>query len=137
MELELFRTYYTNGTNGQLLLNGEKLCSTIELPWKNNVSQISCIPEGKYGLRKRYSQKFGWHLLLMDVPGRELILIHPANNAITELKGCIAPVSYLAGAGLGGESRKALEKLKGIVFPALERKEVVVLTVLSETGLIS
>ena len=34
MKLELFRTYYPEGTNGDLLLNGDKVCSTIELPWK-------------------------------------------------------------------------------------------------------
>lgn len=130
MKLELIRTYYPNGTNGQILLNGDKLCSTIELPWKNNASQISCIPEGEYELRKRYSTKFGWHLLLMDVPGRQYILIHPANDAVKELKGCIAPVSFLTGEGKGNESRKALEKLKGVVFPVLEKGEMVKLVIL-------
>jgi hypothetical protein len=134
MKLELIRTYYTNGTNGQLLYNGEKVCSTIELPWKENASQISCIPEGQYELRKRYSPKFGWHFLLMDVPGRELILIHPANNALKELKGCIAPVSFLIAAGQGGDSRKALGKLKDLIYPMIERKEKVVLVIESGVG---
>lgn len=87
MKLELIRTYYPNGTNGQILLNGDKVCPAIELPWKNNASQISCIPEGEYELRKRWSQKFGWHFELMNVPCREYILIHPANDAVKELKG--------------------------------------------------
>lgn len=129
MKLELQRTYYPNGTNGELFLNGNKICATIELPWKNNQSQVSCIPEGEYVLEKRYSSKFGWHLQVMDVPERKLILIHPANNALKELKGCIAPVSYLIAAGQGGESRKALEKLKELIYPMLEREEKVVLII--------
>lgn len=132
MKLELIRTYYPEGTNGQLLLNGEMVCSTIELPWKNNASQISCIPEGTYALRKRYSQRFGWHLELMNVPGRQLILIHPANDALKELRGCIAPVSFLSGHGKGVQSRKAFQKLKEKVFPALEKKETVHLTIQSK-----
>jgi hypothetical protein len=129
MKLELIRTYYPNGTNGQLLLNGDKVCSTIELPWKNNASQISCIPEGEYELRKRYSTKFGWHLLVMNVPGRQYILIHPANDAIKELKGCIAPVSFLTGEGKGSESRKALKTLREKVYPVLEKNEKVFLII--------
>jgi hypothetical protein len=125
MKLELIRTYYPDGTNGQLLLNGEMVCSTIELPWKNNASQVSCIPEGKYELRKRYSQRFGWHLELMNVPGRQLILIHPANDALKELRGCIAPVSFLSGHGKGIQSRMAFKKLIEKVYPALDKKETI------------
>jgi hypothetical protein len=124
MKLELIRTYYPNGTNGDLLLNGERVCSTIELPWKNNEPQVSCIPEGMYELRKRYSQRFGHHLILQDVPDRSLILMHAANNALKELRGCIAPVSSLTGEGKGVQSRMALSILMGLVYPALEREEV-------------
>ena len=95
MKPELIRTYFAEGTNGILLLDGAAICPTIELPWKNNQSRISCIPEGKYKLIKRYSPHFKWHLQVMDVPGRELILIHPANDALRELQGCIAPVAQL------------------------------------------
>jgi hypothetical protein len=52
MKLELIRTYYPAGTNGDLLLNGDKVCSTIELPWKKNAPKVSCIPEGEYELKK-------------------------------------------------------------------------------------
>lgn len=129
MKLELQRTYYPNGTNGELFLNGKKLCATIELPWKDNHTQVSCIPEGEYELEKRYSLHLGMHFQVMNVPGRELILIHAANNALRELKGCIAPVSYLIAAGQGGESRKALGKLKDLIYPVLESKEKVILVI--------
>jgi Family of unknown function (DUF5675) len=52
----------------------------IELPWKKNQAGVSCIPEGEYGLAKRWSFKFGRHLQILNVPGREYILIHLAIN---------------------------------------------------------
>lgn len=90
------------------------ICYTIELPWLSNQPRISCIPEGKYELTRRYSQKFGWHLLVNTVPNRELILIHPANDAVRELKGCIAPVSILTAEGKGRDSKLALKKLMAV-----------------------
>ncbi|MBK8521261.1 MAG: hypothetical protein IPL54_10415 [Chitinophagaceae bacterium] len=123
MKLELIRTYFPNGTNGTIFLNGKILCYSIELPWHNNLSRISCIPEGTYELRKRYSPKYKWHLLLNNVPNRQLILIHVANDAKKELKGCIAPVSLLTAEGKGLESRIALKKINAIVFPELDQNK--------------
>ena len=131
MELELKRTYYPNGTNGDFFFEGKRVCSSIELPWLANKTRISCIPEGRYELMKRYSENFGWHLQVMNVKNRDLILIHPANNAARELKGCIAPVSILTAEGKGSQSRIALDKIKAIVFPALDRKKQFFLTIKS------
>src|SRR5689334_16845612 len=78
MELLLTRTYAPEGTNGNIFYHGIHLVYTIELPWKDNHAEVSCIPEGSYALVKRYSPKFDWHLMVMNVPGRDLILIHPA-----------------------------------------------------------
>jgi hypothetical protein len=125
MVLMLTRTYFPEGTNGKLECEGKFICYTIELPWKENLKQISCIPEGKYFIKKRYSRKFGWHLAVENVQNRELILFHPANNAKQELKGCIAPVTKLSGAGLGLNSRKAVEKLKNLIYKILDQSEEV------------
>jgi len=132
MELVLNRTYYAHGTNGQLLLRGERLSYTIELPWNDNKPQVSCIPEGRYELKKRYSPKFGVHLEVLNVPGRELILIHPANDALHELQGCIAPVLVLTGEGRGERSCAALSILKERVFLALLHFDIVFLTIQSK-----
>ncbi len=121
--------YFPEGTNGVLSLNGKEICKTIELPWRNNKARVSCIPEGKYKIRKRYSAKFKWHLELINVKNRKYILLHPANNALKELNGCIAPVSQITGEGRGNESRKAFEKLKNLIFPYLENGFVVELIV--------
>ena len=129
MVLFLTRTYFPEGTNGKIQCEGKVICNTIELPWKKNEKRVSCIPEGKYFIRKRYSQKFKWHLEVVDVKNRSFILFHPANNALKELNGCIALVTKLSGPGLGLMSRKAFEKLKTLVYKALDNKESVVLIV--------
>jgi len=131
MVLLLTRTYFPEGTNGKLECEGKLICYTIELPWKNNERRVSCIPEGEYFIEKRYSQKFKWHLHVLGVDNRSFILFHPANNALKELNGCIAPVTKLSGPGLGLLSRKAFEKLKDQVYKALDRKESVLLIVQS------
>jgi hypothetical protein len=129
MELELFRTYYPDGTNGEIRHVGRSICHTIELPWLQNRRNVSCIPEGRYALRKRFTPKHGLHVLVVDVPGRSGILIHPANYAKTELRGCIAPVHELTGPGSGRQSRLANERLKDLVLDALERGEKVYLNI--------
>ncbi|HEX7905828.1 MAG TPA: DUF5675 family protein [Chitinophagaceae bacterium] len=129
MKLELIRTYYTKGTNGELLLNGDKVCSTIELPWKQNKNQVSCIPEGEYALKKRCTPRFGNHFILMNVPKRSYILLHAANDALKEIKGCIAPVSFLTGEGRGTQSRAALATIVKLVYPELEKGNEVILVV--------
>ena len=130
MVLVLKRTYFPEGTQGVLEWNGTIVCYTIELPWLENQKRISCIPEGEYILHKRFSPKFKWHLHLMNVPGRDLILIHPANDAKKELLGCIAPVSKHTGIGKGSNSRKALEKLKTLVYTVFDRNEEVKISIL-------
>lgn len=134
MVLELSRTYFPDGTNGKLECEGKLICNTIELPWKKNETKVSCIPEGKYFIKKRYSKKFQWHLEIVGIKNRSLILFHPANNALRELNGCIAPVTKLSGPGLGLMSRKAFAKLKDLVYRALDQKKSVELIVDSRIG---
>lgn len=133
MVIFLTRTYFPNGTNGKLECEGKLMSYTIELPWKRNETKVSCIPEGKYFIRKRYSLKFKWHLEIYDVSNRSLILFHAANNALTELNGCIAPVSKLSGPGMGLLSRNAFHKLKDLVYKALDKNESVELCITSNS----
>jgi len=131
MVLTLSRTYFPDGTNGKLEAEGKFICNTIELPWKENQPKVSCIPEGEYFIKKRYSSKFKWHMEIVDVPNRSLILFHPANNAMQELLGCIAPVTKLSGSGLGLMSRKAFTKMKDLVYFILDENQIVTLIVKS------
>ena len=131
MELQLQRNYFKEGTNGALFSNGVFLGFAIELPWLENQKMKSCIPEGVYTLKARFSEKFNHHLILEKVPGRSLILIHSANDSKTELLGCIAPVTFLSGIGKGTASKPLLQKLVSLCYQAFDRKEIVTLTIKS------
>lgn len=64
-----------------------------ELPWKNNLPNVSCIPEGDWDLLCLFSpkhQKNLWHV--MGVPGRNAIELHSANFAGDVSKGKISQV---------------------------------------------
>lgn len=131
MELELIRQYFAEGTNGTIFYQRAVISHSIELPWKDNLARVSCIPEGRYELAMRNSPRFGRHMMVKNVPGRECILIHPANDALQELKGCIAPVSIITDHGKGLQSRMALQNLIGILDAAFLQKQPVFLTIKS------
>jgi hypothetical protein len=125
MELQLKRTYDPEGTNGALYFGNRLVCHTIELPWLGNQRNISCIIEGRYQLVARENPHHGEHLLVCGVPNRSLILLHRANDAVEELRGCIAPVTTITGKGRGDDSGVALKKLVALTYSALERNEQV------------
>jgi hypothetical protein len=63
---------------------------TVERLWVDNKRGISCVPCGRYLVRATYSPRFGRKMyLLLDVPHRDGIRIHPANWP-RQLNGCIA-----------------------------------------------
>ena len=129
MEILLIRTYHAAGVNGVLLLEGTELCKTIELPWKNNQPRVSCIPEGRYRLRRRHSPRFREHYEVMDVKDRKYILFHAGNDAGKELRGCIAPVLQHTGEGKGSFSKAALERMKDRLYPLLDNGHTITLTI--------
>jgi hypothetical protein len=80
-----------DGTPGELFRNGAHLCYTMELPWKDNRNEVSCIPVGVYPVvRHRWNtpehSKSGWKL--EGVPNRSGVLIH-RGNTIRDILGCI------------------------------------------------
>lgn len=80
----------TTGLLTGLLPSGEEMSfATIELPWKNNLHEISCIPPGIYQTEWYDSPRHGRVLRLKDVTDRSQIEIHSANIAM-QLRGCIA-----------------------------------------------
>ncbi len=76
------------GTFGQLFLEDEQLCYTVELPWKDNHHETSCIPAGIYECIPHSSDKFPNTWEITGVPDRSAILIHSANT-IQDLRGCV------------------------------------------------
>ena len=131
MDIRLERTYCPTATHGALTYSGCTIGYTLELPWRDNARNVSCIPEACYPLGKRYSQRFGHHLHVKHVPDRSLILFHPANDAQRELRGCIAPVTRFLREGYGIESRQATRAFKQFVCDAMDAGEVVFLHVSS------
>lgn len=131
MELQLFRNQFEGGTNGALFYQGKFICFMIELPWKENARNVSCIPDGRYELALWYTDRFKHHLVVKNVPGRTGILVHPANDALKELRGCLAPVSHLTGIGTGVLSRKALDKLLLFIERCRMKKEPLFLNITS------
>jgi len=101
--VEIKRTY-DNGTEtiGEMLKDNEHLCYTLELPWKDNQHNISCIPTGTYTVVKRTSPKHGVHFHITNVPNRSYILIHVANY-VSDLRGCVAPGASLTDLNGDGE----------------------------------
>ena len=93
VNLLLIRDTFTDtSTMGELFVNGERMCDTLELPWKDNQKSISCIPAGEYSVRLRPARQSATrdylHLLVQDVKDRSYILFHRGNTA-KDTRGCI------------------------------------------------
>jgi len=86
-QVELFRLRRSDqGTEG-LLVESDFNCRTLELPWRDNRRQISCIPPGEYKVEIRLSNKYGRVYWVREVPNRTYILIHSGNYAGDKSKG--------------------------------------------------
>ena len=85
-------TFSKKSTVGELFLNGERICDTLENSWQDNQRNISCIPEGVYPVRLRLPRESATrdylHLLVQEVPNRDWILFHRGNTA-KDTSGCI------------------------------------------------
>ena len=62
-------------------------CFTNELPDRDNQRNISRIPEGEYDTMLLQTQKYGPVYLLLNVPGRDGVLIHSGTWAGDKSKG--------------------------------------------------
>jgi hypothetical protein len=93
INLLIIRDMFTEeSTIGELFLNGERMCDTLELPYKDNQRNISCIPAGEYKVRLRLPRESATrdylHLLVKDVPNRDYVLFHRGNSA-KDTRGCV------------------------------------------------
>lgn len=93
-KLILIRDYQEKQTLGEYLIYQDHkiagIFKCLELPWLDNQRNISCIPEGKYKVVKRKTEKRGLHFHILDVPGRTWILLHPGNYYF-DIQGCQLP----------------------------------------------
>ena len=107
--LKITRYYYQDYTIG-VLTGLDKPIFTLELPWKDNQRNISCIPEGSYKVIKHNSPKFGNTLWFKEVKNRSEILIHSLNNT-GQSRGCLGVGEQLTNQGTLINSKKALNYL--------------------------
>lgn len=97
------------GTLGRLIalrLDARFACWTLELPWRDNQRNVSCIPVGQYTVDWSRSAHFGEVYRVQGVEGRSGILIHHGNWAGDTAKGFKTSV---AGCILVGLSRSEID----------------------------
>lgn len=105
----------TEGTFGVLYIDGKSFSYTLERPWLDNKSGVSCIPQGTYRVKWTHSPKYCRKMYLIDqVKGRTGIRIHSANLA-KQLQGCVAL----------GEKLGSIDGVKALLVskPAVRRFE--------------
>lgn len=99
------RVYLPTESLGSWYWQGKLLVKTMELPWKYNAHNISCIPEGIYVVTKeapipqddlttdidetggRKPRPY-WHFRFHDIPHREGVLVHKITY-VKDLLGCV------------------------------------------------
>lgn len=97
VDIFIFRVNRSDqGIEGILTIPALKFSSySLELPWRDNRPNVSCIPPGTYPLAWRISRRFkAYHI--KNVPSRSAILIHSGNFAgdiekgfKTHVQGCV------------------------------------------------
>lgn len=100
------------GTYGILETRSGFCCHTIELPNRNNATNVSRIPAGLYKCKIHHSPRHGYVFHLQDVQGRTWILIHTGNLAGDLTKGW---KTHSAGCILLGKYRGRLSKQKAVM----------------------
>ena len=100
MKAILSRTYGDKETKGlfSVMEGCDRLyeCKILELPWINNIPNISCIPAGEYVVKRYKSATRGICFKILNVKNRSDILIHPGNYVAgdkIDSKGCQLPGS--------------------------------------------
>ena len=111
--LILRNTFTDESTMGELFVNGERFCDTLELPYRDNQRSVSCIPIGQYKVRMRYPRESATreylHLLVQEVKDRSFILFHRGNKP-SHTQGCIL-VGMTSQHNFVGNSTLALDLL--------------------------
>lgn len=90
IDIILCRVNKEDRTIGQIFNTDGLAYRTVELPWKDNKPNISCIPDGVYPFEREYSPNKGRIVIeLKNVTGRSDIQIH-AGTKTSHVQGCIA-----------------------------------------------
>ncbi len=95
----------------------DHICNNLELPYKSNSRNISCIQSGIYPFEKRIHQSRGRTIIISGVRERTNILVH-IGNYLKDTQGCILPCmsTRLNKEGkeyIGMHSKTAIDQLWG------------------------
>ena len=136
MKLEIIRlplSVCINSTIGELFINEVFLGYTLELPWRDNQHNISCVPEGTYPIQMFPAEH--WHRsvpVVMNVPNRSGIEMHVANYT-KDVLGCIG-FGFTRATDFIGDSINAIEILYRNISSALQRNEAVMISITRKEG---
>ena len=122
------RVFTDNSTIGDLYLNGEFQCHTLEDTCRRvKIDGETAIPAGDYEIILGYSQRYQSIMpRVLGVPGFTGILIHPGNTK-SDTRGCILVGETAYKDSIGGSKiafNKFLPKLELIL-----KKEKLILTI--------
>lgn len=96
------------GTVGVLLVGGRPVLSTLELPWRQNLREESCIPCGEYKYEMVVSGRWGV-TYEVEVPGRDGILFH-VGNTVRDTRGCVLVGTRMRGDWVLMDSREGMHR---------------------------
>lgn len=116
-------------TLGWLYADGRSF-ATLELPWRQNLPNVSCIPAGDYVtsfLPRSASGKYRNVFHVTSVVGRAGILIH-TGNVVAHTRGCILIGSKHG--TLGGRRSVLGSRLALVSFTSLIERESFLLRIL-------
>lgn len=142
MDCTLTRSPSTDqGTFGMFRMEDGTEFHSLELPWRDNEHNLSCIPNGVYTCKWVQSPKHGECYLITGVPGRQAVEIHSANFAgdiskgyFSQLLGCIAlgvSVGLLEVPGAVRQQMAVLQSKAAIAqFEAKQNKQDFQLTII-------
>ncbi len=91
MVLKIKRIHKRDDCTLSVVMLGDLIFKMLELPDKNNQQNISCIPEGTYYAKKRFSPGKQYQVIeYIGVPNRTFIQIH-CGNYTRQILGCQLP----------------------------------------------
>lgn len=111
------------------VFNGRRIvfeCNTLEKPWLNNKTGVSCIPDGKYKVKKWHEtdakaagKRVDYNHFELTVPNRVAILIH-VGNRVDQIHGCLLVGDHYTDMNADelldiGNSKQTLAKLFNIL----------------------
>jgi hypothetical protein len=119
-DVRLYREPSTDeGTRGILLFD-DTYIHAIELPDRDNLSNRSRIPAGRYSVSVRNSPRYGRVYHVDSVPGRTHVLLHHGNYAGDKEKGLR---THSAGCILLGSKRGVLNGQRAVLSSRSARRK--------------